>query len=111
MSAIIVPRRGGSCPAPIAPCSQPSSCSLLESIELNRDRRMDFQEIDYLEREVTEHVHSQLGEYSRSHYTINYEDFTAECVVEVRPPAASFMCHKAGLSRPHSSWTRFNVLL
>ena len=45
---------------------------------------MDYQEIDYLEREVTEHVHAQLGEYSRSRYTIDYEDFTAECIAEVR---------------------------
>lgn len=44
----------------------------------------DFQYIDRLERDVTAHVHAQLGDYSRKHYTVNYEDFTAECVAEVR---------------------------
>lgn len=42
-----------------------------------------LQEIDRFEREVTAHVHAQLGDYSRKHYTVNYEDFTAECVAEV----------------------------
>lgn len=52
---------------------------------------MDYQELDYVEREVTEHVHAHLGVYSRTHYTINYEDFTAECIAEVRPARSCFI--------------------
>ncbi|KAJ3531253.1 hypothetical protein NMY22_g8233 [Coprinellus aureogranulatus] len=43
---------------------------------------MDYDAIDRLERDITAHVHAQLGEYSRKYYTVNYEDFTTEFVAE-----------------------------
>ena len=67
-----------------APLILATTVTLESNKTLLSDTNMNLNLTDERETEIKNYIHDQLAHYSRSHYTLNYQEVTAEWVFEVR---------------------------